>query len=280
MSGLTLDPNTGKITGSPKKPGNYTVTVTAKDAAGNKITQEVKITLGVLSWSKGDYNGRAFPFGTGDRPGYFTFSIAANGKVSGKVSYKDKQYSFKAECNYSSTKRLLFKPQITIGKKTFEPGYITIAQRNLSLSGTVVEGKDDNGLVLVQKPTGLLASGGHIAEVVGREFVLTSSDANSGLKAGDELKVLVTDYDSVSMTGTVNGKRLYGRSAGLRLENFFKRGNGSVYVFYTYLFDESLNYYKVIAVQVTQYLQQQGEELVYVFVPICYACTDEYLLTH
>ncbi|MBO7684414.1 MAG: C10 family peptidase, partial [Kiritimatiellae bacterium] len=52
--GLTLDPATGKITGTPVKPGYYDVTITVKDAAGNKITQIVKLTLGVLSWSKGD----------------------------------------------------------------------------------------------------------------------------------------------------------------------------------------------------------------------------------
>ena len=43
--GLSIDKNTGKIKGKPTRSGKYTTTVTAKDAAGNVISQKVKITV-------------------------------------------------------------------------------------------------------------------------------------------------------------------------------------------------------------------------------------------
>ncbi|MBQ3343521.1 MAG: C10 family peptidase [Kiritimatiellae bacterium] len=276
--GLKLDPATGKITGTPVKPGYYDVTITVKDAAGNKITQIVKLTLGVLSWSKGDYYGTAYPFGKGGRPGYFTFNVAANGKVSGKVTYKGKAYSFKSECNYSSKLRLLFKPQITIGKKTFEPGYITIAQRTLALGGVVVEeGNDDNGLVLVQRPTGVVTETGQLAELIGQEFVLTKdSNYTPNLIDGDEIIVRVVDNDAVFMRGTIQGKTLYGTSVPLRVENYLKRGNGNCYILSAYLFDESLNYYRTIRIQATLYLQWSEERGTYwVLNPSCYIMEEE-----
>ena len=276
--GLKLDPATGKITGTPVKPGYYDVTITVTDAAGNKITQIVKLTLGVLSWSKGDYYGTAYPFGKGDRPGYFTFNVAANGKVSGKVTYKGKAYSFKSECNYSSKLRLLFKPQITIGSKTFSPGYITIAQRTLALGGVVVEeGNDDNGLVLVQRPTGVVTETGRLAELIGQEFVLTKdSNYSPNLLDGDEIVVRVVDGDTVFMRGTIQGKTLYGTSVPLRVENYLKRGNGNCYILSAYLFDESLNYYRTIRIQATLYPQWSEERGVYyVLNPSCYIMEEE-----
>ena len=43
--GLTFDPTTNKITGTPTTPGTYTIKIKAKDPAGNESEQEFKITI-------------------------------------------------------------------------------------------------------------------------------------------------------------------------------------------------------------------------------------------
>ena len=43
--GLSIDKATGEVSGTPVKPGSYAATVTVRDAAGNKISQKVKIRV-------------------------------------------------------------------------------------------------------------------------------------------------------------------------------------------------------------------------------------------
>ena len=84
--GLSIDKRTGKITGTPTKAGTYTVTVTVKDAAGNKITQKVKITVfkpAVPDKIVGTYYGNSeFSTGHGER---VVVTVSLLGKVSAKV---------------------------------------------------------------------------------------------------------------------------------------------------------------------------------------------------
>ena len=56
-TGLSINSKTGKISGTPKKSGEFTATVTVQDAAGKKITQKVKIRVYVPSKVKGTYYG-------------------------------------------------------------------------------------------------------------------------------------------------------------------------------------------------------------------------------
>ena len=55
--GLTFDPTTNKITGTPTTPGTYTIRIKAKDPAGNESEQEFKITITSPSNNNGGNNG-------------------------------------------------------------------------------------------------------------------------------------------------------------------------------------------------------------------------------
>ena len=83
--GMKIDPVTGKITGKPTVPGKYVATVTVKSAAGNKISQKVKIYVTVPSGYYGPFDGYALVKTT---PAYVTFTSDKYGAVSGKVTKK------------------------------------------------------------------------------------------------------------------------------------------------------------------------------------------------
>ena len=72
--GLTFDPATNKITGTPTTPGTYTIKIKAKDPAGNESEQEFKITI----TSPSNNNGRNNTTKPTAGPGGSGFSIPAN----------------------------------------------------------------------------------------------------------------------------------------------------------------------------------------------------------
>ena len=83
--GIYIDSTTGKISGTPTKAGTYTVTITVKDAAGNKITQKIKIKVykpAVPDKIVGTYYGYT---GSGGGTRKVTVTVAASGKVSVKI---------------------------------------------------------------------------------------------------------------------------------------------------------------------------------------------------
>lgn len=72
--GLTFDPTTKKITGTPTTPGTYTIKIKAKDPAGNESEQEFKITITSPSNNNGGNNTTKPTAG----PGGGGFSIPTN----------------------------------------------------------------------------------------------------------------------------------------------------------------------------------------------------------
>ena len=96
-SGLKYDAKTGKITGVATKAGTYTVTFTA---TRGKEKEVATITLNVEAlptWATGTFAGNVT--GTRDaRPyhGSATMTVAANGKVSGKIALEGTNWTFSA----------------------------------------------------------------------------------------------------------------------------------------------------------------------------------------
>ncbi|MBR4615048.1 MAG: putative Ig domain-containing protein [Kiritimatiellae bacterium] len=94
-AGLKYDAKTDMITGIPTaKPGAYTVTFTAsKKGEKNQIAT---ITLNVEAlpdWSVGSFTGYVKP---GDY-GLVTMTVAASGKISGKIQHGGTNWTFKAD---------------------------------------------------------------------------------------------------------------------------------------------------------------------------------------
>ena len=138
-----------------------------KSAAGNAITQKVKIKVLLQAWAKGTYYGKALPGGTGNPPASLRFTLGSTGTVSGKVTYKGKAYSFKVACSSSSMSKTKFSPKIKIGSSTFKPGTVTVKARELADAVSTTEGTNSKGTFVGQKKANLLKKGGKLAELIG-----------------------------------------------------------------------------------------------------------------
>ena len=277
--GLSIDKATGKITGTPTKPGSYTATVTVKSAAGNKITQKVKFTVSVPSWAKGSFYGRAFPDGAGNPPAYLQFTVGSAGDVSGKVTYNGEDCSFTSAYTYCAGAKATFNPLVAIGSGTFDPGAVTVCARNFTLSGSVVECADAAGVFVAQKPLGLVKRGGALADLVGWSFTIAKDEDPTGSAgsagADDKLDVLVVDGDAVTVSGVVDGKPLDALSFPLRVEDFRKVDDVDVYDLRFDVFDSELKYYKTIGIMAMLGCRPGAVDDYGFIAATCYAPADE-----
>ena len=259
--GLSIDKTTGEITGKPTKPGNFIATVTVR--AGSKvtpITQRVKFKVSVPSWAKGTYYGKALPGSAGDPPAYLKFTVGSTGKVSGKVTYEGKAYSFTSVCASCTDGKATFKPQVKIGSSTFKPGTVTVKNRALADEVFVTEGANSKATFVGQKKANLLKVNGKLAELIGRTLSFTKEDEGSGLtKSKERLDVLFSSGDSVKVSGTVGGKTLTALSVPLFVvdsslviidEGTDTESYWAEYRLEACIFDATLKYYKTLAVTV------------------------------
>ena len=207
--GLTFDAAAGMIMGAPTVPGTHSITITAKDAAGNKITQKVKISAEVMSWSCGTYYGRA-SVDSSSVPAIATCTVAKTGKVTGKIYYKDKAYSFTSKCSSSTEEATKFSVKVKIGSKTFSTG--TVATFKAGTEFPVVCAESAGNTFIVQKHPGLIKAGGALEKYIGKVFTVTGSfegSASWGLKkSSDKLTFKVVSGDLVQVSGTVNGAKI------------------------------------------------------------------------
>lgn len=82
-AGMSFDARTGRLTGTPKKAGTYTVTITASNNYGS-VTKTVVITAAKLPKTlNGSYNGVFFAGAT--MPYSMTWKISTSGKWTGKI---------------------------------------------------------------------------------------------------------------------------------------------------------------------------------------------------
>ena len=207
--GLTFDAAAGMIMGAPTVPGTHSITITAKDAAGNKITQKVKISAEVLSWSRGTYYGQA-RVDSSSVPAIATCTVAKTGKVTGKIYYKGKAYSFTSKCTSSTEESTKFSVKVKIGSKTFSTG--TVATFKAGTEFPVVCAESAGNTFIVQKHPGLIKAGGALEKYIGKVFAVTGSfedSASWGLKkSSDKLTFKVVSGDLVQVSGTVNGAKI------------------------------------------------------------------------
>ena len=208
--GLSIDKTTGVISGIPVSVGSYTATVTVKNAAGNTITQKVKITISsIVSWAKGTFYGWACLDETGSEA-YLQFSVDAKGKVSGKLKHKDKWYSFKSAYFYFTETEAMFEPEVKIGSSTFKPG-IVIVEKSEYKNGDefyeYVDAVSRDGNMWAQKKAGLVKKGKAFAALVGKKFTLTYKNAELR-SSKDKLVIVISNGDSVKVSGVLDGKKL------------------------------------------------------------------------
>ena len=207
--GLSINETTGDIAGSPTKPGEYTATVTVTDAAGNKISQKVKFSIAAATWARGTFYGKAKPGKKASDPkGYLKFTVGADGKVSGKLKYKNKWRSFTSSITYCTSSTAKFTPKVKIGSSTFKPGVVKMTRVEMD-ELTLVEVSDMGGAFVAQKKPGLVKTEMPLDGLVGKSYKITKGDNSKlGLKSGDKLVVKLGNGDKATVTGVVGGKKL------------------------------------------------------------------------
>ena len=170
--------------------------------------------------------------------------------MSGKVTYKGKAYSFTSSISSCVDGGATFKPKVKVGSSTFQPGLVTIMRYERPGGLVLSEGMDANDRFVAQKKANLVKKGKTLAALVGKSFTFTKANEYSGLtKAKDKIKVLLSDGDSVKVTGTVNGKKI-SLSAPLTVESVNtgdQMGRKDVslgYVLYAHILDAKAKYYR------------------------------------
>ena len=249
--GLKIDKATGAITGTATVPGDFTATVTVKDAAGNIISQKVKMTIEAAAYARGDFYGTAKPGKKGDPTAYLQFTVAKTGKVSGKVNYKGKAYSFKSTLSSCTASKAAFTPKVKIGKKTFKPGTVTVKTQKVG-GLSLVEAANSKGTFAAQKKPELVKKGKVLAKLVGKTFKFTKKTKNSGLtKSKDKLEVKLANGDAVKVAGVVGGKKLTAISWVTLVSGKATKGGSEVYTLYVDIIDAKLKYERTLVIKAT-----------------------------
>lgn len=249
--GLKIDKTTGAITGTPAKPGPFAVTVTVEDAAGYKITQKVKMEVGVPSWARGALYGTAKPGKSGDPSAYLKFDVGKTGKVSGKITWKGDAYSFTSSLASCTASKATFSPKVKVGKATFKPGTVTVKARKVG-GLSLVEAANSKRTFAAQKKPDLVKKGKALAKLAGKSFEFTKETKNSGLaKSKDRLAVVLSDGDTLKVTGTVGGKKLVALSAPLLASGRATAGGVTTYTLYADIISASPKYERTIVFTAT-----------------------------
>ena len=99
-AGLKYDAKTGKITGVATKAGTYTVTFTATKGKEKEVATITLTTEALPTWATGSFTGYVRR-SRGDAPyhdayGFATMTVAANGKISGKIALEGTNWTFSA----------------------------------------------------------------------------------------------------------------------------------------------------------------------------------------
>ena len=208
-AGLAIDARTGKITGTPTRPGSFTATVTVKSAVGHEISQKVKFKVYVDASALGWFEGIARPTAkTTDPMANLMFVIGSTGQVSGKITYKDSTYVLTAQCSYSESGITKFTPSIKIGTSTFGFGEVTVMEQDMDgVPVTFASGEGAQSFCAFHKAD-LITEGGGLEAFVNETVTLTEEDDVTDLEKGTvALNVLFKGDDLVTIVATINGKQ-------------------------------------------------------------------------
>ena len=252
-AGMSIDKATGEITGTPTKPGSYVAKVAVKSAAGNKITQDVKINVTAPSWAYGTFYGYGAVIVKGKAvPVSAKFTSTEVGKVSGKVTYKGKAAAFTASYASATARESRFTVKFSIGGTVYKSA-MSITKENDGFDYARAHALDEDAFELeMQKPVALVRKGKTLAAMVGRKYTFTKDSKNAGLtKKGDKLVVKFADKDVVKVAGIVGGKKFTGYSAPVMAHGKLVKGGKTAYVMDVPVVEATTKYYRLLTFKVT-----------------------------
>ena len=254
--GLTLDESSGKITGTPVKPGSYTVKIKIANASGASISLTVKMKVTVPSWAKGTFYGLAYTGGTtNSRPAYLKFTAGSLGKISGKLIRNGKSYSFTSAYVSCTSGKAKFAPSVSIASSTYEPdGKVVVSRIRNGVTCSVAT--DAEGLFYAQKKVTIVRDGKALSGLVGDRYVFrygTDSDiGNSGLKQdGDRIAVKIGEKETATIAGVVGGVKFTGLSWPLLVDGKEdSEDGGSVYTAHLDIVEPATKYFRTLVLDI------------------------------
>lgn len=147
-SGLRYDKITGRITGQPTRPGNYTLKVTAKNPAGSKTVSAALLVAPLPEATVGSFAGQiaASPALNKNHGGRIDLTVTDGGAVSGKITLGKTAYSFIGQ-TYQAPGTLFNTGLAVVTRKGTTPlvmSFRTLAPSGYSdsgdISGTITDG--------------------------------------------------------------------------------------------------------------------------------------------
>ena len=172
-AGLKYDAKTGKITGVPTKAGFYTVTATVRSGRASSVSTFTVEVKPLPEWAVGTFVGVG-EYNVNERPYRFvednlngTFTVSANGRISGKVLFNTGDERFltatfsapamtrydAAEWTYYCDVKLVFrdgrrvienKCTLRIGPSYYDAGNVLVGSASMSGEGGLVLDFDQN----------------------------------------------------------------------------------------------------------------------------------------
>lgn len=145
-AGLKFNAKTGEISGVATKAGTYTVTITAKNG---KLTTTATVTFTVSAlpaWAVGTFNGAVFG-ATNEVQGLATWTVAANGKISGKVQKDGLSWTLAAasyaqsETDAESSNAVFIAEIVAKSGKDVMTNRLSVAEDPTTLPAGVVRGR-------------------------------------------------------------------------------------------------------------------------------------------
>lgn len=252
-SGLSIDARTGKITGKVKKPGAYTVKVTVTSAAGNRITQNVKIAIKAPSWAHGSFYGYGTVVVDGKKvPVAARFTSSSVGKVSGKVTYRGKAGSFTANYASATSTEAYFTVNFAAGGAR-RAARMTITKKTSGLTYVHARAFLKGSFKLeLQKKVSLVRKGKPLAKLVGKSYAFKKGYSGAGLtKKGDKLVVKFEDKDTAKVSGVAGGRTLNGLSVAVMARGKTTADGLTTYELVVPVVAGTIGYYRNIVFKVT-----------------------------
>ena len=257
--GLTID-SAGVISGTPRQPGKYTVTVTVKSAGGYKIKQKVLINIAAPDFFNGTYYGYArMTTKASDPPAEVKLSLDKWGYATGKFTWKGKTYSTTSKCTSASDVQAEFPLSVKVGKTTYKFGQVFVSRNCLEDGLQMIAARATDSLNLfTMKPAnpGLISSKltegqpSPFKDLVGVSTTLSDENDQSGLTKGKiNLNILFKDGDVAYITGKINGKKISAVSKQMILKGTTGTLRDRVYELSTGIIDWPNKYYRELRVR-------------------------------
>lgn len=207
--GVKFDVAKGCFTGVPTKAGTYDATVTVRNASKASGALNLRIEVAALdAWAQGAFSG-GVESGSGERVGIASLTVAANGKISGKLREGGQTWTLTAASYASYESAAYHATVIAKSGKLLATNKLTVVKGEFDELGGMAELKGDSGSSdLCQnkwKVEPWKTVGKRIAKLKELKVYVVDGEVRDELQDGDDAYGVLTIKLSAAGTATVKG---------------------------------------------------------------------------